>query len=144
MEGPPKYIRSRHEIEGFDTSGDDQVNLVTAGPRDEHERTNNRENKQNQAYTVCRYRLPSSFAVGAGNPQTEICHSILHRPSYPCLLGQDVYCAKSASQKKERESLAGRLVFYTMYKREEKGGGGNDRTESPAGRHASCIVISEC
>ena len=49
------------------------------------------------------------------------------------------------SQKRERESLAGRLVFYTMYKREEKGdGGNNDRTESPAGSHASSIVISEC
>ena len=50
------------------------------------------------------------------------------------------------SQKKERESLAGCLVFYTMYKREEKrgGGGGNDRAESPAGSHARSIVKSEC
>ena len=105
----------------FDTGGDDQVNLVTAGPRDEHERTNNREDKQNQVYTVCGYRLPSSFAVGAGNPQTEICHSTLHRRSYPCHLGRGVYCAKSVSQKRERESVAGRLVFYIMYKGEEKG-----------------------
>ena len=122
VEGSPKYIRSPHEIEGFDTGGDDQANPVTADPRDEHERTDNRENKQSQAYTVCGYRLQSSFAVGAGNPQTEICHSTLHRRSYPCHLGRGVYCAKSVSQKRGRESLAGRLVFYTMYKGEEKGG----------------------
>ena len=49
-------------------------------------------------------------------------------------------------RKRERESLAGRLVFYTMYKKKgrKRGGGNNERKESPAGSHASSIVISEC
>ena len=71
----------------------------------------------------------------------------LHTPQavIPVPSGPGCVLCKECVTEKERESLAGRLVFYTMYKREEKRGeGNNNRTESPAGSHASSIVISEC
>ena len=55
-----------------------------------------------------------------------------------------VVCKERVTEKGKRKPRRPSSILHNVQKGRKKGGGDNDRTESPAGSHASSIVTSEC
>ena len=71
----------------------------------------------------------------------------LHTPQAVILVPSGpgcVLCKECVIEKGKRKPRRPSSMLHNVQKGRKRGEGNNDRTESPAGSHASSIVISEC